>query len=983
MIRNALICILFLLLINRTIAQERCGITYLDNRNYQDNKFENWIQKTRKLAYRTENQNYVIPVVVHIIHNGEAIGTPQNLSVEKVLEQIDILNADFRRTNADTINTSDIFKDRAADTGISFQLAKQDPEGLPTNGITRTRGNSQSYLISDDRLLKSNISWPQEDYLNIYVAELRGFLGWAQFPVANIDGLDGEFDPNAETDGVVIDYAYWGINPETGGSFESFGRTATHEVGHFLGLRHIWGDGGCSVDDFCDDTPIAESSTNGCPGERITCGSRNMIENYMDFTNDVCMNMFSTDQTSRMQIILNNSPRRKSLLSSKALEEPVRFSNDLGIRDYSFLTGTGNCNSHVTPLVTVRNYGTNTISNFELGLYVNDQLIETAERNFSLSPLSVSTYAFSPFEGILGETYDFEVRIENIGSVTDENPDNNSKSDQLLIAETTSIPYTESFDEFPVNRWQVNNNSLWQIGNAAFETVEDTGIILPYFNSNEAIGSLDYLISPSFKLDNADLAAVSFRYAYAQNSGEFTDGLILAVSTDCGQTFPESNYVFSRFGRSLETTSTLSQEFFPISSKDWETVSFDLSGYIGVEIKLALIGHNGNGNNIFVDEFKIGTSGTLTRDATIQSTQNLSIASCNSVAFPSLEIRNEGLNLINEIDIAVVLDGNTIGILKIDNLSIRSGRSELVELPIDLTNNNFETISFEIRSVNNLIDENALNNVFSTNVLTDTTRNIIPIREDFETDIRQFNRVSTSGESDWTETNIAGNNLIYSANFSQSELGKENWLVSPNFTVSDLSEGSLTFDLAYAQRNNTVDGLKVLLSKDCGINWNDAIFNKRGSELATVAGSVNTEWFPSSEADWITETIDLTEFIDDVFTNEIRIAFVTTNGNGNNIFLDNIQLFDTRIPNLLDIKGNMTVFPNPSTGTFFVAMDLPQREEIALRIIDISGKQVRKFDLVNVLNQRYEINIPQTKGVYFVQAIGKNTNLTRRILIGR
>lgn len=983
MLRFALACTLFLFFTNLISAQERCGITSLHNHIYHDYKFEEWIKKTRGISARAENQNYVIPVVVHIIHNGEAIGTSQNPSVEKVQEQIDILNADFRRTNADAINTSDIFKDRAVDTGISFQLAKQDPEGLPTNGITRTRGNSTSYLFNEDRLLKGNISWPQEDYLNIYVADLRGFLGWAQFPVANIDGLDGEFDPNAATDGVVVDYAYWGINLETGGRFESFGRTATHEVGHFLGLRHIWGDGGCTADDFCDDTPLAESSTNGCPAERITCGGRNMTENYMDFTNDECMNMFSADQTTRMQIILENSPRRKSLLTSKALEDPVRLTNDLGIRDYSFSAGFGNCSNQINPLVTVRNYGTNTINSFELGFYVNNQLVETATRDLSLSPLSLSTFAFSTFEGMPGELYDFEIRIENIGSDTDENLDNNSKTDQLLITDNAGIPYSEGFDVFPVNEWQLNNNSLWQTGNAAFETAEDRGMILPYFSSNDALGRLDYLISPSFLLEDMNLSSVTFRYAYAKNEGEFTDGLIVAVSTDCGQTFPESNYVFSRFGSVLETTSTLSQEFFPISSKDWETVSVDLSNYIGTEIKIALIGHNGNGNNIFVDDFRIGTSSSLERDATIEDTDGFSIASCASIAFPSIKVKNEGLTRINSIDLAVILDGNTIGVLDIDDLAIRSGSFQLVTVPIDLINNKFETITFEIRAVNNQTDENALNNVLSSNVLTDTAKNAIPVREDFESDLRVFSRVSSIGETDWIETNISGNNLIYSANFSQTELGKENWLVSPTFDVSDLSEGSLTFDLAYAQRNNTVDGLKILLSKDCGINWSEVIYNKRGSLLATVDDPVIGEWFPSEETDWVTETIDLTDIISDVFTSQIRIAFVTTNGNGNNIFLDNIQLFDTQVPNLLEINGNMSVFPNPSTGLFFVAMDLPQREEIALSVIDISGKVVRRFDLVNVLNQRYEIDIPQTKGVYFVQAIGKNTNLTRRILIGR
>lgn len=984
-IKSVLFIIFFSVLFNaHLIAQERCGITSLSNSYYSSEKFEGWLKKINRNHSRSENEKpYIIPVVVHIIHNGEAVGTGQNISEAKVIEQISILNADFRRTNPDAVNTPAIFEELAADTEISFQLARQDPEGLPTNGITRTIGNSSSYSISDDKLLKSNISWPQEDYLNIYVAELNGFLGWAQFPVANLDGLDGEFDPNAETDGVVMDHAYWGINPNTGGAFESFGRTVTHEVGHFLGLRHIWGDGGCSFDDFCKDTPFAATSTNGCPEEKITCGSRDMIENYMDFTDDECMNMFTICQSNRMQLILENSPRRKTLTTSKALETPEVYSFDLGIRNYSIRSGSSSCSEELFPLATVRNYGTNVITGFEIGLYEDGDLIESFVRNASLSPLSSTTVAFASYAPKKGEDHLFEIRIIAIDGETDQNPENNQKSENILIAEPPNLPYNEDFNVFPFDEWQTLPGSKWEIGTAAFESINDKGLVLPYFDDDEGLGDLDYLISPPFVLDSPNFTSMSFRYAYAQNEGEFTDGLIVAVSTDCGQTFPRFNYLFEKYGGALETTPTLNQEFSPISSGDWKTITFDLARFANNEIKIALIGQNGNGNNIFVDDFQIGSSSLLSLDAAAVESDNISIASCEGVLLPRLEIRNDGLSTINSVEIAVNLDNNTIGILEFENLDINSGGSQTIELPINLSTNVFNTVSFEIRSVNGSEDQNPVNDVFSTNVLTDITQDLIPIREDFEEGERKFKEVSSSGPIEWKVAQINGNNLIYSANFSQTVLGKENWLVSPNLSVFDLLEGSLTFEVAYAQRNSIVDGLRVMLSTNCGVDWSEVLYNKRGALLATLNAPVAEEWFPSESEDWRTEIIDLTSFIQDTFTDEIRVAFVTTNGNGNNIFLDNIQFFDTQKPNLLDNESKMTVFPNPTTGTFFVAMDLPKKESIAIKIIDLSGKLVRQFDLTNVLNQRFEINIPETKGVYFVNARGKNTNVTKRILIGR
>ena len=224
---------------------------------------------------------------------------------------MDVLNEDFRRMNADASNTPAIFQSVASDIEIEFVLAQRDPEGLATNGITRTDCQRSTWFLADNYTLKTLSNWPSADYLNIWVAALGdGFLGYAQFPVSNIGGLETASN-SAITDGIVVDYQAFGsvdkYPPADLDSRYNLGRTTTHEVGHYLGLRHIWGDGGCGADDFCADTPRASTdhgglSDCGFPGPN-TCSSDDMFQNYMDFTNDVCMNLFTEDQKTRIRTV--------------------------------------------------------------------------------------------------------------------------------------------------------------------------------------------------------------------------------------------------------------------------------------------------------------------------------------------------------------------------------------------------------------------------------------------------------------------------------------------------------------------------------------------------------------------------------------------------------------------------------------------------------------------------------------------------------
>ncbi len=262
-----------------------------------------------------------IPVVVHVLYNTET----QNLSQSQIESQIDALNRDYRSRNADQANVPAPFRDLIADTMIEFALAVRDPQGQATTGITRTYTSMRAFpyrpfdpratqqldnLIKRDEFGKS--AWPRDDYLNLWTCEIEGgLLGYAQFP-----GGD------SSTDGVVINNTAFGANGTAQAPF-NVGRTAVHEVGHWLNVLHIWGDdgGGCTGSDNVSDTPNQAGSNIGQPRfPRISCNNGpngDMFMNYMDYVDDDTMTMFSKGQLERMNAALAGP--RASLAQSQGL----------------------------------------------------------------------------------------------------------------------------------------------------------------------------------------------------------------------------------------------------------------------------------------------------------------------------------------------------------------------------------------------------------------------------------------------------------------------------------------------------------------------------------------------------------------------------------------------------------------------------------------------------------------------------------------
>jgi hypothetical protein len=329
--------LLFILLpflgFNQTIKPRACASYYWDSLQRANNpiylqsrsNFEKNLQTYLERAKKTSNKEiYRIPIAVHVIHNNsnDVIGgtSNSNISENQILSQIEVLNEDFRRKNKDTIKTSPNFTSIAADTHIEFCLASISPNGQFTNGITRHYSNELPFNhTSDNDKIKAFGYWPADQYLNIWITELSNdIIGYATFPSdVNLDGLNTYYTP-LKNDGVVIDFRVFGRKTGTANQpGYDLGRTTTHEVGHWLGLFHIWGDQkNCSATDFCADTPNQHSPSTGCPIDAFSCTSEDITENYMDYSSDRCMNIFTLDQTERMRSAIEFSARRNALLHS-------------------------------------------------------------------------------------------------------------------------------------------------------------------------------------------------------------------------------------------------------------------------------------------------------------------------------------------------------------------------------------------------------------------------------------------------------------------------------------------------------------------------------------------------------------------------------------------------------------------------------------------------------------------------------------------
>lgn len=270
--------------------------------------------------YRSTNRSVVtVPVVFHVVYRTAA----ENIPDSWIADQLRVLNEDFRKLNADVVQTPSVWDSLVADCEIEFCFAQRDPQGNATNGITRTSTTRATFTFPKNDMKNDSTggedAWPSNQYLNIWICNTGAYYGWAILPWASTPANDG----------VVINYKYVGTLPGVPSPYNG-GRTGTHEVGHWFGLRHIWGEGNCGNDSI-NDTPVQSTATFGCPAFPVLSCSNgsngNMFVNFLDYTDDHCMVMFTEGQKERMWAAINLF-RPGILLSPGCLPPPVGISEN-------------------------------------------------------------------------------------------------------------------------------------------------------------------------------------------------------------------------------------------------------------------------------------------------------------------------------------------------------------------------------------------------------------------------------------------------------------------------------------------------------------------------------------------------------------------------------------------------------------------------------------------------------------------------------
>lgn len=547
---------------------------------------------------QNRDEVYIIPVVFHVIHEGGE----ENISDDQVEDAIRVLNTDFRGLNNDFITIKPEFEDIAADVEIEFRLAQRDPQGNCSRGINRIL----SPLTNEgNQEMKDLIQWPRDMYLNVWVCKSAGGAAGYTYRPGSVD-----FAPTL--DGIVLLHNYVGA---IGTSSAVRGSALTHEVGHWLNLRHTWGPGNtpateenCFNDDGVPDTPLCEG-IQSCNLESASCGSLDNVENYMDYS--YCYKMFTEGQKVWMRTALTSSVSdRNELITEENLIATGVFEEDK-LCDVNFSVANNIvCIGDVLEFNDESFHGVNQWA-WDFG---DGNTLSGNDPDSLSNPVHI--YQES---GVYSVSLTVSNGIEELTEV---------KDDLVVVLDSAELdmPFFESFESDDVHDyWFVENEDgdhAWEIvNNAAFSG--ERCMRLRNFNT-DVEGTFDRFETSTFDMSGYEAITISYKWAYANRPTETDDRLRVLVSINCGNTWIPKK--LHRGSTDLPTATNHFGPFTPNGLNEWSenSITIDATSQLVSNFRLQFQFQHWGGNNVYIDDINIeGLTATDVEELKQQGVNNL------------------------------------------------------------------------------------------------------------------------------------------------------------------------------------------------------------------------------------------------------------------------------------------------------------------------------------------------------------------------
>jgi len=561
---------------------------------------------------------YTIPVVFHVVYNG----TAQNLTDQQVQYAFTQLNQDWSRTNADAGNTPAAWQSIAVNTQVQFCLATKDPNGVASTGIIH-KSTTVASFTTDDKVKSSasggDDAWDPTKYLNIWLCNLGGgLLGYGAFP------------PITSTWGTVVHYITVGslTHPNSAGGAYGQGRTLSHEIGHCFNLYHIWGDdaGACTGSDQISDTPNMADATSGCPSGVVTdaCGVGSdgspassaapgrMYQNYMDYTDDLCYNMFTAGQRTAVQSAI--SSYLMTVANNSAIVCTPAAALDAGVSTIVAPSGVV-CSTTITPVVTLQNFGSTTLTSCKINYKIDALTNQVYNWTGSLAT-GITVSVTLPSMTTTAGTHTFTSSSSNPNAGTDANTANDQSTSSFSIVSAQATPVQQAFataTPFPPAGWTISNPdnaTTWAYSATNFPTSAGGSMFMDNADYSASKQVDDFICNP-INLASAPSPTLTFEVAYQlwtdpTSNPNFSDTLRVQVSTDCGTTWTTPYIKYGSTGANQLTTvvpAFATTTFVPTQASQWRLETVALPAAANVIVKF----HHTTDyeNDLYIDDINI------------------------------------------------------------------------------------------------------------------------------------------------------------------------------------------------------------------------------------------------------------------------------------------------------------------------------------------------------------------------------------------